>query len=281
MLPKTLARPWASLRRVPANTQQVVCLGAAEQMSQSLNSASVCSFDLWPITTCKQLVLEDSWTWIYVLLSSIFHLEWKYANLLFCMQECKKTWLTWLVLSPTAATPGSSCRSQHFPLQEGTAETKHGVSDVLSVLAPPNTCKSGGVALVKTFLGKSIHRYMTWYFGKNTSNSNWNSNAYALPLTWTRFDCLFEPFNKLSGGWQSQLDLPMHSCKLNLNRRKTSDQRCWKGSAQHWCPFQNSLSLFFESMGKIGGAGQSCSIAPWNDLPGNALAAQEVAFQTC
>ena len=242
MLPKTLARPWASLRRVPANTQQVVCLGAAEQMSQSLNSASVCSFDLWPITTCKQLVL---------------------------------------VLSPTAATPGGSCRSQHFPLQEGTAETKHGVSDVLSVLAPPNTCKSGGVALVKTFLGKSIHRYMTWYFGKNTSNSNWNSNAYALPLTWTRFDCLFEPFNKLSGGWQSQLDLPRHSCKLNLNRHKTSDQRCWKGSAQHWCPFQNLRSLFFESMGKIGGAGQSCSIAPWNDLPGNALAAQEVAFQTC
>ena len=45
-------------------------------------------------------------------------------------------------------------------------------------------------------------------------------------------------------------------------------------------PVPKFTLAFFESMGKIEGAGQSCSIAPWNDLPGNALAAQEVAFQT-
>ena len=96
MLPKTLARPWASPRRVPANTQQVVCLGAAEQMSQSQFCFRLL---IWPLThynlqtTCTWRILN---LWIYVLLNTIFHLDWKYANLLFCMQECKKTWLTWL-----------------------------------------------------------------------------------------------------------------------------------------------------------------------------------------
>ena len=81
-----------------------------------------------------------------------------YSTLLqysFWLEGCKSAPLisfvlnkTWWVLSPTAASPGSSCKSQHFPLQRGTAETKHGVSNVLSVLAPPNACKSGGVAWV-------------------------------------------------------------------------------------------------------------------------------------
>ena len=73
----------------------------------------------------------------------------------FWLEGCKSAPLisfvlnkTWWVLSPTAASPGSSRRSQHFPLQRGTAKTKHGVSNVLSVLAPPNACKSGGVAWV-------------------------------------------------------------------------------------------------------------------------------------
>ena len=95
-------------------------------------------------------------------LSGIFFCPLKfqvfYSTLLqysFWLEGCKSAPLisfvlnkTWWVLSPTAASPGSSCRSQHFPLQRGTAETKHGVSNVLSVLAPPNACKSGCVAWV-------------------------------------------------------------------------------------------------------------------------------------
>ena len=60
------------------------------------------------------------------------------------------------------ATPGSSCRLQNmhraiFPLQEGTAETKHGVSHVLCVLAPPNTRTFPGLASVSVCLAGLGH----------------------------------------------------------------------------------------------------------------------------
>ena len=44
-----------------------------------------------------------------------------------------------------------------FPLQEGTAETKHGVSHVLCVLAPPNTRTFPGLASVSVCLAGLGH----------------------------------------------------------------------------------------------------------------------------
>ena len=76
------------------------------------------------------------------------------------------------------------------------------ILNILCILAPPNTCRPRGVALVKTFFGK-ITSFMTWYCGKNTSNSD--AYALQLQLTWTRVDCLIQP------------------------------KRCSRDSAQHWC----------------------------------------------
>ena len=111
-------------------SKQVVLQSKCSEVSILLPFAHL---TFWPITTCKQLENWRILLWIYIYsiqpYSSI-PLDWKDANLLVCTQDLMGSF---------------SCSDAWKQLH---CWDKHGVSNVLCVLAPPNTCKSGGVAWV-------------------------------------------------------------------------------------------------------------------------------------